>query len=148
MLSTVLPVLMTLGTGLGIALHTILTNWTSYINIGQIPSLKLDNNGVSIAYQTSRERGDTDLIPINIDDQGERSGGPGLCHNIPLVDNINLGLPDGRKIAFSFKDPQLVNIIINLLPQALKQKVKNLDLKLDKFVLLRVLLTYLSDLKL
>ena len=64
------------------------------------------------------------------------------------LDNINLGLPDGRKIAFSFKDPQLVNIIINLLPQALKQKVKNLDLKLDKFVLLRVLLTYLSDLKL
>ena len=67
MLSTVLPVLMTLGTGLGIALHTILTNWTSYINIGQIPSLKLDHNGVSIAYQTSRDSGDIDLIPVNID---------------------------------------------------------------------------------
>ena len=58
---------MTLGTGLGIALHTILTNWTSYINIGQIPSLKLDHNGVSIAYQTSRDSGDIDLIPVNID---------------------------------------------------------------------------------
>ena len=63
------------------------------------------------------------------------------------VDNINLGLPDGRRIAFSFKDPELVNIIINLLPAPLKQKVKSLDLKMDKFVLLRVLLTYLSDMK-
>ena len=63
------------------------------------------------------------------------------------VDNINLGLPDGRRIAFSFKDPELVNIIINLLPAPLKQKVKSLDLKMDKFVLLRVLLTYLSDVK-
>ena len=63
------------------------------------------------------------------------------------LDNINLGLPDGRTIAFSFKDPELVNIIINLLPGPLKQKVKNIDLKMDKFVLLRVLLTYLSDMK-
>lgn len=132
MLSTVLPVLMTLGTGLGIALHTILTNWTNYINIGQIPSLKLDKNGVSIAYESSRDgAGGGDLIPINIDDQ----------------DNINLGLPDGRKTAFSFKDPELVDIIINLLPDSLKQRVKNHVLKMDKFVLLRVLLTYLSDLK-
>ena len=61
------------------------------------------------------------------------------------LDNINLGLPDGREIAFSFKDPQLVNIIMNLLPTALKERVKDLDLKLDKFVLLRVLLTYLSN---
>ena len=36
---------------------------------------------------------------------------------------------------------------MNLLPSDLKEKVENLDLKLDKFVLLRVLLTYLSDLK-
>ena len=72
LLSSVLPVLMTLGTGLGIALHTVLTNWTNYINIGQIPSLKLDKNGVSIAYQTSRDSaGGNELIPIIIDDQGE-----------------------------------------------------------------------------
>ena len=66
MLSTVLPVLMTLGAGLGVALHTILTNWSNYINIGQIPSLKLDKGGVSIAYDPSGR----DLIPIQIDDEG------------------------------------------------------------------------------
>ena len=142
MLSTVLPVLMTLGAGLGVALHTILTNWSNYINIGQIPSLKLDKGGVSIAYDPSGR----DLIPIQIDDEGRL--GVGFMFLLLLsLDNINLGLPDGRTIAFSFKDPELVNIIINLLPGSLKQKVKNIDLKMDKFVLLRVLLTYLSDMK-
>ena len=146
MLSTVLPVLMTLGAGLGVALHSLLTNWSNYINIGQIPSLKLDKGGVSIAYDPSGR----DLIPIQIDDEGRLDG----CYKMVslqiaalLLDNINLGLPDGRTIAFSFKDPELVNIIINLLPSSLKQKVKNIDLKMDKFVLLRVLLTYLSDMK-
>ena len=72
---------------------------------------------------------------------------PGYNIDLFFLDNINLGLPDGRRIAFSFKDPELVNIIINLLPAPLKQKVKNIDLKMDKFVLLRVLLTYLSNMK-
>ena len=137
---------MTLGAGLGVALHSLLTNWSNYINIGQIPSLKLDKGGVSIAYDPSGR----DLIPIQIDDEGRLYG----CYKMVslqiaalLLDNINLGLPDGRTIAFSFKDPELVNIIINLLPSSLKQKVKNIDLKMDKFVLLRVLLTYLSDMK-
>ena len=131
---------MTLGAGLGVALHTILTNWSNYINIGQIPSLKLDKGGVSIAYDPSGR----DLIPIQIDDEG-RLGVVFMFLLLLSLDNINLGLPDGRTIAFSFKDPELVNIIINLLPGSLKQKVKNIDLKMDKFVLLRVLLTYLSD---
>ena len=146
MLSTVLPVLMTLGAGLGVALHSLLTNWSNYINIGQIPSLKLDKGGVSIAYDPSGR----DLIPIQIDDEGRLDGFYkifSLQIAALLLDNINLGLPDGRTIAFSFKDPELVNIIINLLPSSLKQKVKNIDLKMDKFVLLRVLLTYLSDMK-
>ena len=133
---------MTLGAGLGVALHTVLTNWSNFINIGQIPSLKLDKGGVSIAYDPSGR----DLIPIQIDDEGKNLR-PLLSVILIWLDNINLGLPDGRTIAFSFKDPELVNIIINLLPAPLKAKVKNLDLKMDKFVLLRVLLTYLSDLK-
>ena len=70
MLSTVLPVLMTLGAGLGVALHSLLTNWSNYINIGQIPSLKLDKGGVSIAYDPSGR----DLIPIQIDDEGRLDG--------------------------------------------------------------------------
>ena len=131
---------MTLGAGLGVALHTVLTNWSNFINIGQIPSLKLDKGGVSIAYDPSGR----DLIPIQIDDEGKNLR-PLLSVILIWLDNINLGLPDGRTIAFSFKDPELVNIIINLLPSPLKQKVKNIDLKMDKFVLLRVLLTYLSD---
>ena len=131
---------MTLGAGLGVALHTVLTNWSNFINIGQIPSLKLDKGGVSIAYDPSGR----DLIPIQIDDEGKNFK-PLLSVILIWLDNINLGLPDGRTIAFSFKDPELVNIIINLLPSPLKQKVKNIDLKMDKFVLLRVLLTYLSD---
>ena len=75
---------MTLGTGLGIALHTVLTNWTNYINIGQIPSLKLDKSGVSIAYETSRDSGG-DLIPIKIDDHGESSSRVLLWSNISLL---------------------------------------------------------------
>ena len=54
-----------------------------------------------------------------------------------------LGLSDGREAGFSIQDPQLENIILNLLPEEKKDKTNNLTIKMDKYVFLRVILTYL-----
>jgi hypothetical protein len=57
--------------------------------------------------------------------------------------NMMLGLSDGREAGFSIQDPQLENIILNLLPEEKKEKTNNLTIKMDKYVFLRVVLTYL-----
>ena len=120
---------MSVGAGLGVALHTVLSTWGSHISLGQVPSLRLDKQGVSIAYQSSRDNPDLvnePLIPIRIEGQ----------------DDINVG---GRNVGLSLKDPELVDLILNLLPRDMKDHVNNLNLKMDKFVFLRVLLTYLQN---
>ena len=60
-MSAYLPALMSVGAGLGVALHTVLTSWGSMISVGQVPRLRWDKQGVSIAYDESR-----DLIPVKI----------------------------------------------------------------------------------
>ena len=120
------------GAGLGVALHTVLSTWGSHISLGQVPSLRLDKQGVSIAYQSSRDNPDLaaePLIPIRIEGEND----------------INVGLADGRNVGLSLKDPELVDLILNLLPRDMKNHVNNLNLKMDKFVFLRVLLTYLQN---
>ena len=73
---------MSVGAGLGVALHSALTGWSKYINIGQIPQLRLDPAGVSIAYQRS---GDTDnLIPIRIDSEGKGSRHMKIYPSLPI----------------------------------------------------------------
>ena len=52
---------------------------------------------------------------------------------------------DGRASGLSMKDPELVNLILNLLPSSIKNNVEDLNLKIDKFVFLRVILTYLQN---
>ena len=48
-------------------------------------------------------------------------------------------------MGLSLKDPELVHIILNLLPDDMKKHVNDLNLKVDKFVFLRLLLTYFSN---
>ena len=54
-----------------------------------------------------------------------------------------LGLSDGRQTGFSIQDPQIKSIILKLLPDEKKDKTNNLTIKMDNYVFLRVILTYL-----
>ena len=66
--------------------------------------------------------------------------------SIICLDHINLGETDGgRKAGLALKDPELVELVLSLLPEKMREKVNNLDLKVDKFVFLRLLLTYLNN---
>ena len=139
-MSAYLPALMSVGAGLGVALHTVLTSWGNMISVGQVPRLRWDKQGVSIAYDESR-----DLIPVKIGGFGEDSSAVLNSFNFSHSDDIIFGSSDGRTSGLSLKDPELVDLILNLLPQDMKKSVRNLDIKMDKFVFLRVLLTYLMN---
>ena len=71
---TYLPALLSIGTGLGIALHTLVSSWDSHIQAGMLPQLAWTGDTVSITYQgTTRDntRDNTrQLIPITIDSSG------------------------------------------------------------------------------
>ena len=54
-----------------------------------------------------------------------------------------LGLSDERQTGFSIQDPQIKSIILKLLPDEKKDKTNNLTIKMDNYVFLRVILTYL-----
>ena len=108
--------------------------------MGQVPRLRWDKQGVSIAYDESR-----DLIPVKIGGFGEDSSAVLISLNFSHSDDIIFGSSDGRTSGLSLKDPELVDLILNLLPQDMKKSVRNLDIKMDKFVFLRVLLTYLMN---
>ena len=54
-----------------------------------------------------------------------------------------LGLSDGRQTGFSIQDSLFESIILKLLPDEKKDKTNNLTIKMDKYVFLRVILTYL-----
>ena len=63
-----LPALMSVGAGLGVALHTVLATWGSTISMGAVPSLQADPHGLSLAYRG--HGGQDPLIPIRIDSKG------------------------------------------------------------------------------
>jgi len=128
-LKTYLPVFMSLGTGLGIALHTLLYTWENHIKVDMLPSLAWTGEEVTITYDSSNERDLDDIIPITIDSQ----------------DNITLGNTEGRKSPYSIQDKELSRIIINLLPEEKRKNTRNLKIKMDKFVFFRVILTYLYN---
>ena len=115
----------------------------------QVPNLQIDKQGISIAYRGQRAQ-DTSLIPIKIDGLGnyDLSQIRGLLSRIHqlILDHIDLGQTDGgREAGLSLKDPELVDLVLSLLPAKMREQVNNLDLKVDKFVFLRLLLTYLNN---
>ena len=113
----------------------------------QVPNLQIDKQGISIAYRGQRAQ-DSSLIPIKIDGLGnDHSQIRGYNHKpINCSDHIDLGQTDGgREAGLSLKDPELVDLVLSLLPAKMREQVDNLDLKVDKFVFLRLLLTYLNN---
>lgn len=69
-----MPALISLGTGLGIALHTLLYNWDSHIQLDMLPSLYWSGDEVTITYDDDDNRdmdGDAaGIIPIAINKEG------------------------------------------------------------------------------
>ena len=57
-----------------------------------------------------------------------------------------LGGSDGRRQTYSLQDPKLAAIIRGLLPPSRSQGQTNTVVNMDKFVFLRVILTYLYNL--
>ena len=58
---------------------------------------------------------------------------------------MNLGLSEGRKTGYSVQDPHLARIILNLLPENKRSEPQMLNIKMDKYVFFRVILTYLYN---
>ena len=104
-----------------------------------MPNLQIDKQGISIAYRGQRAQ-DTSLIPIKIDGLGIMTRLEAK-RIINCLDHIDLG----REAGLSLKDPELVDLVLSLLPAKMREQVDNLDLKVDKFVFLRLLLTYLNN---
>ena len=69
-----------------------------------------------------------------------------FVHNVISVfaDDISLGGAGGRGTSgLALKDPELVELVLGLLPAAMRREVTSL--KVDKFVFLRLILTYLQN---
>eukprot|EP00090_Calanus_glacialis_P008621 TRINITY_DN16973_c0_g1_i1.p1 TRINITY_DN16973_c0_g1~~TRINITY_DN16973_c0_g1_i1.p1 ORF type:complete len:620 (-),score=99.64 TRINITY_DN16973_c0_g1_i1:77-1936(-) len=132
-IKTYLPALISLGTGLGIALHTLLNNWDTHIQRDMLPSLSWIGDEVTITYDAKDNRdmdeSAADLIPIAIDSRG----------------NVNLGTSGGRNTGYSMQDPELADIILNLLPEEKRDNPEILNIRMDKYVFVRVILTYLYN---
>ena len=114
-----------------------------------LPTLRWSGDEVTITYQAqNRDMGDSEreLIPIAIDSRGTY-----LAANIFWISdpqysgNVNLGMSGGRKSGYSVQDPELAEIILNLLPEDKRSKPDILDIKMDKYVFFRVILTYLYN---
>jgi len=132
-LKTYLPALISIGTGLGIALHTLLNTWDKHIKRDMMPSLVWSGDEVTITYDATDNRdlelGAGDMIPIVIDEEG----------------NVNLGSSEGSTKGYKMKDPDLAQIIMNLLPPNKKEDLDSLKIHMDKYVFFRVILTYLYN---
>ena len=69
-----------------------------------------------------------------------------FVHNVISVfaDDISLGgAGGGGTPGLALKDPELVELVLGLLPAAMRREVTSL--KVDKFVFLRLILTYLQN---
>ena len=58
---------------------------------------------------------------------------------------VNLGMSEGRKTGYSVRDPELAEIILNLLPDEKSAEPEALNIQMDKYVFFRVILTYLFN---
>ena len=148
-IKTYLPALISLGTGLGIALHTLLNTWDNHIQGDMLPFLTWTGEEVTITYDAKDNRdmegGASDLIPIAIDSRGKENYLYVTSINKFFSGNVNLGMSGGRKSGYSMEDPELAEIILNLLPEEKRSDPELLDIKMDKYVFFRVILTYLYN---
>ena len=97
---------------------------------------------VIISYGRNMEGVGEDLMPVSINTDGKELNDIIKTKSL-FSGNMMIGLSDGRQAGFSIQDPQLETIILNLLPEEKKDKTNNLTIKMDKFVFLRIILTYL-----
>ena len=62
-----------------------------------------------------------------------------------FLGNVNLGTSGGRNTGYSMQDPELAEIIVNLLPEGKRDNPEILNIRMDKYVFVRVILTYLYN---
>ena len=142
MIRTFLPALLSLGTSVGLALHTLLHDWDTHIQRDMRPEMFWAGDEVIISYGRNMEGVGEDLMPVSINTDGKELNYIIITKSL-FSGNMMIGLSDGRQAGFSIQDPQLETIILNLLPEKKKDNTNNLTIKMDKFVFLRIILTYL-----